>query len=169
VGSVVGGGLVFAGLSAAQLRRDVSPAPPPAVAARTAAAIAADERDAVAALIEHQRESTRDLNSLLAAQQTIWQFFAAGSAPEARRLLDTPAAPTLPPEGLPSALERITLRTKRRLPGQAGLASQWTVTTSRFGELTVEISEASGQPRLTWEKLAPQLGAPPDTRTAATP
>lgn len=171
VGAVIGGGLVFGGLSAAQLRRDISPAPPPA-AATTRTGFQENDDDAIAALAAHKKESARDLKSLLAAQQVVWQFFSAISAEEAGSLLSDAGTHALPENGLHSPLSGLTLRSKRRLPGEAGTASHWAVTTTRFGELVVEVSDASGQPRLNWAKLAPQLGvapSPPEVRTAATP
>jgi len=165
VGAVLGGGLVFAGVSVAQLRRDIEPAAhPPVTPAQTTMD---DDDDALAALAEHKQESARDLRSLLAAQQVVWRFFAATTAREAEPLIAGAESLPLPEQGLASPLSSVTLRSKRRLPEDAGTASQWAVTTTRFGELVVEISESSGEARLNWAKLAPQLSL--DVRTAATP
>lgn len=172
VGSVIGGGLVLAGLSVIGLRRDLSPAAgrpsqatPPALETR-------NPDDAVVALDEHKKQSTRDLKSLLASQQVVWRFFAAPSADESAPLVFGADVLPLPATGLHSPLASVTLRSKRRLPDESGLSSQWAVTTTRFGELIVEVSEANGPPRINWTKLAPQLGlapAGPDVRTAAAP
>jgi len=167
VGAVVGGGLVFGALSAAQLRRDVSPAPAPAAARAPAAAD--DGRDALAALAAHKKESAGDLRALLAAQQAVWRFFASPNTGDPRNVVSPPPAGERPQEEIHSPLDRLVLRSKRRQPEQGGLTSQWTATTTRFGELTVEVNDASGEPRVNWQKLAPQLAPPSDTRTAATP
>ena len=171
LGAVVGGGLVFAGLSVLSLKRNTSPAPAYPMPAR--AARAAGDADAVAALAAHKKASAREINSLLASQQVVWQFFATATADAARPLVAPEMTAPLPAAGVQTPLTRLALRSKHRLPDDAGLASQWTVTTARFGELVVDVTETGGQPRIDWDKLATQIGAQaalsPDQRTAATP
>lgn len=165
VGAVIGGGVVFAALSAARLKRDVSPASPPVAAAWPAAG---EDDDALAALAAHQKASARELKSLLASQQTVWRLFATTTAAEIRPLITEGGRHSLPADGVHSPLTGVTLSSKRRLPEEAGTASQWTVATTRFGELVVEVTDTTGQPRVHWDHLATQLGAP-DLRTAAAP
>lgn len=171
VGMVVGAGLVFAALSLSHLRRNTAPAPT-APAATALTTEAGRDDDAVAALAAHKQESTRDLKSLLAAQQVVWRFFGASDAKEANTLILASTDPTpLPADGLHSPLTSLTLRSKHRLPNDSGLASHWKVATSRFGELNVEVNDATGHPRINWAKLAPQLGltSTAEVRTAAAP
>jgi hypothetical protein len=176
VGAVLGGGLVFALLSAAHLRRDLSPAPnqpaqsSPASSQPATAPVHAD--DAITALAEHKKETARDLRDLLEAQEVVWRFFAAPTAEDAMPWVVAKAAPPLPARGLQSPLAAVTLRHKHRLAPDGGLTSQWTVATTRFGELVVDVNDATGKPRVVWDTLALQLGASttaPERHTAATP
>jgi hypothetical protein len=169
VGAVIGGGIVFASLSAARLKRDTSPAPPQTAATRPAEG---DDDDALAALAAHKKASARELKSLLASQQTVWRLFAATTAEAAHPLISEGGQHSPPADGLHTPLTGVTLRSKRRLPDEAGTASQWNVTTARFGELVVEVTDTTGQPKVNWDKLSLQLGALPpasEQRTAATP
>ncbi|MFN0128361.1 MAG: hypothetical protein ACKV19_16935 [Verrucomicrobiales bacterium] len=167
VGAVVGGGFVFAGSSALRLRRDLTPAH--AYASQAAHQADPGGDDALAALAEHKRESSRELRSLLAAQQAIWQLFGAATGDEAARWVSGTNAASLPEAGLTTPLTALALRGKQRLPDDEGTLSQWSVTTTRFGEITVEVSDAGGEARVNWSKLASQLGTAPGPRTASTP
>lgn len=171
LGAVAGGGLVFAALSALTLKRDISPAS--AAPSSSSSARIEGEADAVAALAEHKKASAREIKSLLASQQVVWQFFATATADAARPLVSPEISAPLPAAGVQTPLTRLVLRSRHRLPDDSGLASQWSVTTTRFGELVVDVTDTSGQPRINWDKLATQLGAraaaSPDQRTAGTP
>lgn len=140
------------------LKRDLSPAPTSEYAA-SARAAAEDDTGAVAALDAFKREATREAKALLAAQEAVWQFFSTESEEEAMALLDAPPAEPLASAQRRASLEKVTLRTKRRLPEEAGYTTQWSVVTAQFGELSVETTDLSGPTRLRWVTLAPQLQA----------
>lgn len=147
------------------LKRDLSPAPGPAYAS-AAAPEAGEDEGALAALDELKREAARESKALLAAQDAVWRFFSEESAEEAMALLDAPPAEPLADASRRAALEKVTLRAKRRLPEEAGYATQWSVVTAQFGEVSVETTDSSGQARLRWSALAPQLQLGHTTATA---
>lgn len=172
VGAVVGGGFVYGGSSALRLRRDLAPGR--GYAPTAAHRADGGGEDALAALAEHKKESSRELRALLAAQQAIWQLFGAATGDEAARWVTGTDGASLPAAGLATPLTALALRGKHRLPDDQGTLSQWSVTTTRFGEITVEVSDHGGEARVNWSKLASQLGAaspprPSGPRTASTP
>lgn len=148
------------------LKRDLSPAAPVPAYTSAAAPEAGEDESAVAALDELKRETARESKALLAAQDAVWRFFSEESAEEALALLDTPPTEPLADAQRRASLEKVMLRAKRRLPEEAGYTTQWSVVTAQFGELSVETTDISGQARLRWSALAPQLQLGHATATA---